>query len=262
MKYNGTLLFSKIYAEEGKYDDNILIAFFASLANFGREALNRIIQYMDLGADNKLVLVPLAEEELLAVAIVNPIDDNGLIRNILQNILRDFVDLYTPEYNKDEVNEDVVDPLINENLEGKISYSLKYRLILAWIIVVPISILLIFLNLMAIDYFFEYQEEQVPLYTQEDIFLDVLPQAAFITILELIIVLGFPNFILGYIIIHKFGSFMNSSIYTAIILIIYFYIVEPLFAFLIIYYSPLGVIISLGAAYIGLRIGLKRKMIK
>lgn len=262
MKFNGTLLYSKNYLKEEQYDDNILVGFFASFANFGREALNSIIQHMDLGDGNKLVLVPFIDEKLLATAIVPSIDDNSLTRKILKNILRDFVDLYAPDFKQEEINNEVMDSIISENLAGKVSFSLKNRLLLAWVIVIPLSILLMLLNLAAVDYLFEPQEEQVPLYTQEDLFLEVLPQAAFITLIELIIVLGVPNFLLGYIIINKFGSFVNSSIYTTVILITYYFVLDPFFAYLIIYYSPLGVIISLGGTYFGYLFGLKRKMIK
>jgi hypothetical protein len=248
-----------MFSKEEKYDDNILIGFFASLANFGREALNSIIQYIDLGDNNKLVLSPLMNEKLLAVAIVDSLDDNSLIRRISRNILRDFVDLYAPKFKIDEINDVDMDSIINLNLAGKVSAPLIKRLIMAWVIIIPISVLLIILNIMAIDYFFEYRPEE-PLYTQSDIFTEVLPQAAFITLLELIIVMGFPNFLLGRIIINKIYSFLNSSVYTGAILLTYYYVLDPFFAYIIIFYFPLAVIISLGGAYFGYLLGLKRKI--
>jgi hypothetical protein len=262
MKFNGTLLFSHNFAKEERYDDNMLVGFLASLANFGREALKNIIQYMDLGDENKLVLVPFTEQEILAAAIVSSINDNQLVRHILNHILRDFVNNYSPEFNLEEINKDTVLQLIKENLEGKVSFTIYNRLLVAWILLIPLTFLLLFLNILAIDYFFEYQYVKEPIYTQEDIFNQILPQAAFIAVIELIIVFGLPNFLLGYYIVDRIIAFVNSVIYFVVIITTYYYTLDPIFSLLIITSLPLTVIISFGAADFGYRLGIKRKLVK
>ena len=57
MQENGVLLYSKNFLKE-KFDSNLLVGFFASIANFSREALNSVVKNMDLGEDNKLILQP------------------------------------------------------------------------------------------------------------------------------------------------------------------------------------------------------------
>jgi hypothetical protein len=262
MKFNGTLLFSHDFTKEDRYDVNIMIGFLASLANFGREALKSIIHYMDLGDDNKLILVPFTEQEILAAGIVSSINDNQLISHVIKNILRDFISNYSPDYNPEEINKDTVLKNINENLEGKISFSLHNRILIVWILLIPISIALLYLNILAIDYFFEYSNVKEPIYTQEDIFNRVLPRAAFIAFIELIIIFGVPNFLLGYFIINKIISFINSIIYFIVIITTYYYTLDPIFSLLIISSLPLTVMISFGAADIGYRIGIKQKIVK
>ena len=88
MRENGELLYVKNFLKE-KYDSNILIGFFTSIANFSREALGTIVKNLDLGENNKLILTPIPESELLAAAIVSEKDHNELINKIL-NKLSDF----------------------------------------------------------------------------------------------------------------------------------------------------------------------------
>ena len=108
MNQNGVLLYVKHYAKD-HYDDNIIIGFFASVANFSREALNSVVQNIDLGEENKLILLPNFEEKLLAAAIVNPVDDNDLVNSILKNVVQDFIDQYAPDYKPEKVSKSIMD---------------------------------------------------------------------------------------------------------------------------------------------------------
>ena len=130
MKFNGILLFSKNFIKTEKYDDSIFIGFFASIANFSREALDSIVEYIDLGHNNKLILYPQLKEKLLTAAIVSSIDDNDLISKILRNIAQDFIGEFGPDFNPNKINKEETEHIIEENLEGKISSTLLKRLIL------------------------------------------------------------------------------------------------------------------------------------
>ncbi len=46
---NGILLYSKEFTREEQYDDNLLIGFFTSIANFSREALGTAVKNVNLG---------------------------------------------------------------------------------------------------------------------------------------------------------------------------------------------------------------------
>lgn len=45
---HGILLYSKEFVKEQQYDDNILIGFFTSIANFSREALGTAVKNVNL----------------------------------------------------------------------------------------------------------------------------------------------------------------------------------------------------------------------
>ena len=262
MKFNGTLLYSKHLSEAERFDDNVLIGFFASLANFSREALESEIEYIDLGHDNKLILVPQSREKLLATAIVSSIDDNKLIMKILRNILEDFIGAFAPEYNPDKIEEEEMNVIIEENLSGKISYPLFKRLIFSWLLLVPLCILLNFLNITSGDYIFQNLYLEKDIYTQEEIYTEVLPAMIRISLIILLIVFILPNLISGYLVLNEKFAYLNSVIYIILIMVIYFYTIESLFAYVILAYLPLVFLISIGFAYIGFRFAKKRKIIR
>ena len=55
---SGILLYSKEFSREEQYDDNLLIGLFTSIANFSREALGTAVKKVNLGENNKLILIP------------------------------------------------------------------------------------------------------------------------------------------------------------------------------------------------------------
>ena len=100
MNENGILLYSKEFSREEKYDDNLLIGFFTSISNFSREALGTAVKNVNLGENNKLILVPHDDEGLLGAAIVSSNDNNELVTRIIKEILEEMKDLV-----QDKVNE-------------------------------------------------------------------------------------------------------------------------------------------------------------
>ena len=262
MRFNGTLLYSKHLTEGERFDDNILIGFFASLANFSREALESEIEYIDLGHDNKLVLFPHSSEKLLATAIVSSIDDNDLIMKILRNILQDFIGAFAPDYNPDKINEEEMESIIDLNVSGKISYPLLKRLIFSWLLLIPLCIFLNFINITSGDYIFQNLYLEKDIYTQEEIYTEVLPTMIRISLIILLIVFILPNLISGYLVLNEKFAYLNSVIYIILIMLIYFFTIESLFAYVILAYLPLVFLISIGFSYIGFRLAKKRKIIR
>jgi len=262
MRFNGTLLYSKNFSEGERFDDNILISFFASLANFSREALESEIEYIDLGHDNKLILFPHASEQLLATAIVSSIDENALIMKILKNILEDFIGAFAPEYNPDKIREEEMEFIIEENISGKTSYPLIKRLIFSWLLLVPLCVFLNFLNIAYGDYIFQNLYLEQDIYTQDEIYTEVLPRMIRISLIILLIVFILPNLISGYLVLNEKFAYLNSVIYIILIMVIYFYTIESVFAYIIFAYLPLVFLISIGFSYIGFRFAKKRKIIR
>ena len=261
MRLNGVLVYSKIFTKE-LFDDDIMIGFFASLANFSREALQTVIKDVDLGQDNKVVLFEHKDEKLIAVALVNSSDNNDLILEILNDIMHDFIILFSPDYEPDKLNRNEVENLIESNVKRYTSSSLIQRLILSWIVLVPISIIITILNIMATSYYFQYSYLEDKLYTQEELITEVIPEAVMISTIIIIIVYILPNLIQGYIVLDRNLAYLNSILYMIIILVAYFNSTEPLFFYVILYGLPWAIFTSLVFAHIGYRLGSRRKIVK
>lgn len=261
MKQNGLLIYSKNYTKE-EFEDNIMIGFFASIANFSREALRSVIKYIDLGQDNKLVLAEQQDEKLVTAAIVNSSDDNGLINNILKNIMHDFIIMFSPDYDSDKIDINEMEKIVDGNIKSKTSFSTIQRLVLSWIILVPISILIAILNLMATSYYFQYIFFEERTYSQEELITEVIPEVVLISMVVIVIVFILPNLISGYITLDRNLAFLNSGLYLVVILIAYLFSVEPLFFFIILYFLPSAIFTSNVFAYIGFRLGIKKKIVK
>ncbi|MFX0134993.1 MAG: hypothetical protein ACFFDN_15235 [Candidatus Hodarchaeota archaeon] len=261
MKQNGLLIYSKNYTKED-FEDNIMIGFFASIANFSREALRSVIKHIDLGQDNKLVLAEQQDEKLVAAAIVNSSDDNDLITKVLKNIMHEIIIMFSPDYESDKIDINEMEKIIDGNIKNKTSLSTIKRLVLSWIILVPITILIAILNLMATSYYFQYIFFEERTYSQEELITEVIPEVMVISMVIVVIVFVVPNLISGYITLNRNLAFLNSGLYLVVILIAYLYSVDPLFFFVILFYLPAAVFTSNVFAYIGFRLGIKKKIVK
>ena len=123
MDENGRLLYSKDFVREQKYDDNLLVGFFTSITNFSREALGTAVKNIDLGENNKLIIIPKQEESLLGAAIVSSNDNNELVAKILKNILREFIDSYAPDYDIEKIIQEEMEKNIQSILKGALFYE-------------------------------------------------------------------------------------------------------------------------------------------
>ncbi|MBY9005391.1 MAG: hypothetical protein KGD63_01400 [Candidatus Lokiarchaeota archaeon] len=259
LRTNGMLLYSKNFIKQ-KYDDNLLIGFFTSIVNFSREALDSIVKFVDLGEDNKLILEPKPEEKIFGAAIVSSKDNTLLVSKILGNILQDFIDDFSPDYLIDTKSMRKVDIIAKENLKRKTAPSLRIRLIETWLILIPLGILLTFLNIMATEYF--VSSLYYRFFSMDEILISIIPQVVIISLVELILVFGIANFISGYITLNLRIAALNTLLYFGYILIFYFISVKPVLGIIIITFFPFIIIASLVASYVGHILALQKKTLK
>ena len=144
---SGILLYSKEFTREEQYDDNLLIGFFTSIANFSREALGTAVKNVNLGENNKLILVPHEDERLLGAAIVSSRDNNELVTKIIKEILQEFIDSYSPDYDIEKILHEDMEKVIQDVLRAKTIHSPIIRNLLAWIINAPLTVLLVYVSI-------------------------------------------------------------------------------------------------------------------
>ncbi len=257
---NGIMLFSKDYIKD-QYDHNILIGFFSSIANFGREALGSVVKNLDLGDNNKLILVPVTEERLLGAAIVSSNDNDDLVNSIMKNIMQDFVDNYSPDYKLEEIFPEEMDKIVENNLSGRILRSPYLRLLISWIIVAPLSYLLIILSIYATSFLYNLFHLERFLGSLELFFSRFLPSLIGLSTLNIAILFLVPNLILGYLSPNWKVGILSSILQLIFTIILFFNSMEPIFAFIIVGYLPLAIIFSLFFFSLGFRFS-SRKFLK
>jgi len=260
MDENGLLLYSKNFMKQ-QYDENILIGFFTSIANFSREALGGVVKNLNLGQNNKLILLPNVEERLLGAAIVGDSDNEELVSRILKNVLQDFIDTYSPEYEIEKILEEEMQHIVDSNLSYNILHSPLKRLILSWIIVGPLIYPLILLSIYATNFIYLILDLNRFL-SIEFLFTRFLPALILLSIFNIIILFLIPNFVLGYLSPNRKIAFLNSIIHVGVSITLYFYSSEPNFAYIVISNLPLALIFSLFFLFVGTRYSSRKFLTK
>ncbi len=261
MKENGVLLFSKNFLDEN-FDSDILIGFFASIANFSREALNSVVKNVDLGANNRLVLHAIPEEKLLGAIIGSSLDNTELINEILLNVMLDFIDNFSPNYEIEQIKNANMEKLIDDNLKSRIMQSPRQRYVLSWFMVGPLSYFLMLISIYVTQLLYSFFNVDILLFSQTQIFTELMPALAFLSTANVFILFLLPNLILGYLTPSKKVAYLSSIIHLSVVLTLYSFSTEPLFAFIIVAYLPFAFFLAIIFCYIGLRLSWKKKLVK
>ncbi len=257
MDENGRLLYSKDFVREQKYDDNLLIGFFTSITNFSREALGTAVKNVDLGENNKLIIVPKQDERLLGAAIVSSNDNNELVSNILKNILQEFIDSYSPDYDTEKIIQEEMEKNIQSNLKGKVISSPIIRVVISWLINGSLIYPLILLSIFTTLFIFTALDLTRFLYG-DDLFTKFFPALILLSTGNIIILFLFPNFLFGILSPNLKVAIANSIIHLAVTIILFAYSTEPVFAYIVIGHLPLTLIFSLFFLFAGIRFSSKR----
>lgn len=254
---NGFLLYSKEFTREEQYDDNLLIGFFTSIANFSREALGTAVKNVNLGENNKLILVPNDDERLLGAAIVSSNDNNELVTKIIKEILQEFIDSYSPDYDIEKIIQEDMEKIIQDVLRTKIIHSPIIRIALSWLINAPLTILLVFASI-NVTLFIYASFNLTQYFNLDQLFSRFFPALILLSTVNIIILFLFPNLLFGFLSTNRNISVINSLIHLGATIVLFFYSSEPAFAYIVLGFLPLTLIFSLFFLFIGIRSSSKR----
>ncbi len=241
---NGILLFSKNFTEI-KYDTNLLVGFFASIANFSREALQNIVKTIDLGLDDKLILHPLMGGNLIGAAIISEADDNQLMRNILNNILLDFTHEFTSYDNPDNIETAIIEKIVKENLHRKVLPSIPILIIASILILTPLLSILIFLSTYLTHYL-------------EDLFINIPIALLLYSTINLLLLTIAPNVISGFLAHDIRYALFNTVVIVIVEMAVYIVSVDIYFVQITLANLPINFILSLASAYFGLSLSSRK----
>lgn len=131
MKQNGTLLYSKAFLKL-EIEEEVLLGFIAATANFSKEALQSMVEDVNLGRGRRMVLVSASQEKIIAAAITSLDENQELVRSILDQILLNFIGKAGPHYQS--INITAMDNEIQQTIKkNSIRISFK-RVIGSWIL--------------------------------------------------------------------------------------------------------------------------------
>lgn len=253
MKTNGVLLHS--YSPNAQDDTDLITGFSASIANFGREALNTVVETIDFGDNKKLVLHPKYEEKLLLVAIAHKQDNIKLVTTILGEIAEEIIGKYAPKYTLDSL---AVEQIISKSLKGKTVKSKALRQAISWLLIIPISIGLMFLS----NFITLFMAELLGLNSGSvDLFRKFLPSIFLIAfILNMILYVG-PSILFGFLSLKKTITIFNSIIYVGISLLMFWLFNINTIVFILMSNIPLSLLLSIVFSFLGVSLGKKKKLI-
>jgi len=245
---NGILLFSKNFMKT-KYDNNLLVGFFASISNFSREALQSIVKTIDLGEDDKLILHPRTSDNLIGAAIVSSKDNNTLMIDILNNIMLDFTHEFTTYDNPDNIDPIITENIITENLHRKVFPSIPKLIISSFILLVPLLSILIFVTIYITNTF-------------QDFFTHVQLALILYTSMTLLLLTLAPNLISGFLAPDRRYALFNTLVIILVEVAFYAVAVDRLFAQITFANLPINFILSLASADFGLRLSSRKYLRK
>jgi hypothetical protein len=249
MRQNGSLLYSKIFGTQPlQTEEDILIGFFASTANFSKEALQSMVEDVNLGMGKRLILVSSSREKILAAAIVSITDNRDLIKLILDQFLNHFVTKYQPHFQN--IDQGACDKIISGILE---SYTVKFsakRVFLSWLAqgflgTIGFGLVTIFTQIAFVVFGISANFQ--------NLFAILL-----IATIDILILFPLPIFISANIVGRKKNAIINFILYWIYITILLFTTPQAL---LIIYgYFPVIIIIGIAFGWLGLNNVNKKKL--
>ena len=137
-----------------------------------------------------------------------------------------------------------MEKIINSNLKGKVIQSTIKRLLLSWLIVAPLSYLLVLLSINATTFIYVGLDLN-RLLTPDQLFTQFMPALILLSTINIIILFLLPNLIIGYLLLYRRISVINSFIFLVMTIALYLYSFEPNFAYIIIGQLPLTFFFSL-----------------
>ena len=94
MKTNGNLFYSREF-KQTEIEEEVMLGFFAATANFSKEALQSMVEDVNLGKGRRVIMSSSSEEKLIIAAIVNVEDNRDLVKMLLDKILQWYIEKFS-----------------------------------------------------------------------------------------------------------------------------------------------------------------------
>ncbi len=258
-KENGVVLYSR-NLKEGRVDDQVLVGFFSSIANFSKEALQSTIQQLDLGSDTQLVMHYRPKEELIIAALTDARDDVGKVKKILGTIATDFLDEYGANVEESQVNATTLTESITRLLRQSSRRRGATMQFIALDFLIVLYVPLYFLMEAIMPLLFQDMFRPGVVFGENFLFNQFLPRIFIASVLFVFATIPLPTFLTGFIAGEKRRAYINFLGFYIVALILLAVILQTVLSVVALLYSPFSIVIGLVFSWMGTRMAEKRKL--
>ncbi len=258
-KENGVVLYSR-NLKEGRVDDQVLVGFFSSIANFSKEALQSTITQLDLGSDTQLVMHYRPKEELVIAALTDARDDVGKVKKILSTIATDFLDEYGANVEESQVNASSLTESITRLLRQSSRKRGAAMQFIALDFMIALFIPLYFLMEGMLPLLFQDLFGPGIVFGENFLFNQFLPRIFIASVIFVFVTIPLPTFLTGFIAGEKRRAWQNFIGFFIVALILLAVVLKTVLSVVSILYAPFSVVIGLVFSWIGARMAEKRKI--
>ena len=246
MKTNGNLFYSREF-KQTEIEEEVMLGFFAATANFSKEALQSMVEDVNLGKGRRVIMSSSSEEKLIIAAIVNVEDNRDLVKMLLDKILQWYIEKFSD--NVRDVDPVAISKYIDELLKKKVLDRMYKRVLKSWVIqfILGIFAVIVSYTLKVIGM------DQMDGSYQQYIMIFLLGS------LLVLVVMPFPMFVSGFIVADRKKGIWNVLIYLFWIAVAF--IVDPVMVVIYIGNFIMFVVIGIVFMLMGLYFNGK-KMLK
>lgn len=258
-KENGVLLYSR-NLKEGRVDDQVLVGFFSSIANFSKEALQSTITQLDLGSDTQLVMHYRPKEEIVLAALTDARDDVDKVKKILSIIAKDFVEEYGANVDESQINATALTETITRLLRRSSRKRGAAMQFIAFDFLIVFYVPLYFLMERMLPLLFQDLFGPGVVFSETFLFNQFLPRIFLASVIFVFVTIPLPTVITGFIAGEKRRAWINFVVFYILALSLLAAILQTLLSVVAILYAPFSMVIGLVFSWIGARIAEKRKL--
>jgi hypothetical protein len=258
LKLNGVQIFSHDFVEQ-TIDEQILAGFFASVANFSQEALQSLIDRIDIGDNKTLILYKAPKEKTIYAAIIPDKDDVILC----QQVLSDFSDLFNAEfgssYSPKNFTPTKVMEVFNRVVKPKIVSRNVFRSLGAFVISTATIGLIAYLILLFTEYFYIYMGLEAGETISMEINSNFIVYLLVIASICVFFLYTGPTFLFGFLTGQKLFNRIAIIVILVLIELWFFYLRDTLF-WVFGVYIPLALVLSVYCSDLGIKFANSRKI--
>ncbi len=259
-KANGELVFNKNLAPQ-KIDENVVVGFLAAVGNFSKEAFKNFIEVLDIGDDRKLILHYQQKEKLIAAAIVDDRDENGLVQKVLAELTQAIIEEYGSNPDPEKIDATRTEAELERILKGRTAARNPKTFWIGLLVMIGFIVPLTFASTSITQAIGSAIIPRIDI-SGSGLYQSFLPAILLISICFIFAQFTFPALAGSFIIGRLWLSFFAGCVYFAMTLGLLYGMGSLDIFYISLAYTPLVVIFLWFFSFLGVRLASVKKLFK